>query len=103
EELVIGYDKNNNAYFINRKRSGKIDFQNDFAAKHFAPRIAGGNGMNMSIILDESSVELFADDGLSVMTEIFFPGHPYNHIQIKTTRPVPFKKLEYAILKRIWP
>ena len=38
EELVIGYDKKQNQYFIDRTKSGKTDFQKDFAARHFAPR-----------------------------------------------------------------
>ena len=72
EKLIIGYDKKLNQYFIDRTSSGKVDFQKEFAAKHSAPRLTGNQKMNISIILDESSAELFADDGLTVMTEIFF-------------------------------
>jgi len=31
----------------------------------------------LSILLDKTSIELFADDGLTVMTALFFPKHPY--------------------------
>ena len=103
EKLTIGFDKTLNQYFIDRTASGKVDFQKEFAAKHSAPRIADNQKMNISIILDESSAELFADDGLTVMTEIFFPGKPYSQIHIKTNDRVLFKKLEYIELKSIWP
>ena len=56
----------------------------------------------MSIIIDKSSVELFADDGLSVMTAIFFPDQSYNHVQIKTDKNVLFKKIQYISMASIW-
>jgi fructan beta-fructosidase len=59
--------------------------------------------MNLTIILDESSAELFADDGLTVMTEIFFPSKPYNQVHIQTQGRAVFKKIEYAALQSIWP
>ncbi len=76
EEVVIGYDKNNRQYFIDRTRSGRVDFQKDFAARHVAPRLAGTSKMDVTMIIDASSVELFADNGLTVMTAIFFSNHP---------------------------
>jgi fructan beta-fructosidase len=103
EKLIIGYDKKLNQYFVDRTSSGKVDFQKEFAAKHSAPRIADNKKMNISIILDVSCAELFADDGLTVMTEIFFPGKPYNQIHIDTIDSVLFKKIEYIALKSIWP
>ncbi len=83
QKLIIGYDKKSNQYFIDRTSSGKVDFQKDFAAKHTAPRMTDNQQMNISIILDESSAELFADDGLTVMTEIFFPDTPYSEAILK--------------------
>lgn len=102
EKLLIGFDKKMNQYFIDRRRAGKADFHKEFAAKHFALRLSKSSSMNLSIIMDESAVELFADDGLSVMTEIFFPSKPYNQIQIETNESVVFKKIEYIELKSIW-
>lgn len=103
EKIIIGFDKKNNQYFIDRSGSGKTDFKNGFAAKHVAPRLTNTPGMKLSIILDESSAELFADDGLTVMTEIFFPATPYNQGHILTNEPVLFKKIIYTPLKSIWP
>ena len=103
EELVIGYDKNQNQYFIDRTKSGKTDFQKEFAGRHLAPRFTNNNKMNISLIIDVSSVELFADDGLTVMTEIFFPNQPYNQIHIESPDNIVIKKLEYINLKSIWP
>ena len=102
EKLLIGYDKKTNQYFIDRTASGKVDFQNGFAAKHMAPRLTDNAIINISIIADESSVELFADDGLTLMTEIFFPAKPYNQIHLLSNEKVLVTKLRYTALKRIW-
>lgn len=58
--------------------------------------------MDISLIIDVSSVELFADDGLSVMTEIFFPSKPYNQVNIQSTENISVKKISYVHLRSIW-
>ncbi len=102
EELVIGYDKQQNQFFIDRSKSGKTDFQKDFAAKHVAPRLTDNTKMNMTLIIDVSSIELFADDGLTVMTSVIFPNQPYNKISAQSAENAVIKKLEFVGLKSIW-
>jgi fructan beta-fructosidase len=102
EKLLIGYDKTNNQYFIDRTKSGKTEFQKDFAGKHVAPRLAKSAKINMTLIFDVSSVELFADDGLSVMSELFFPDKPYDKLSVQSTDYMEIEKLEFIGLKSIW-
>ncbi len=99
EDLIIGYDKKQNQYFIDRAKSGKTDFQNEFAARHVAPRLTDNAKMNISLLIDVSSVELFTDDGLTAMTAIFFPNKPYNQFHIQSTGNAVIKSLEYINLK----
>jgi fructan beta-fructosidase len=102
EKLLIGYDKEANQYFIDRTKSGNTNFYKGFAAKHFAPRLSNVKQINLSLVIDESSVELFADDGLTVMTEIFFPSKPFNHIGIQSAENISIESLKYSQLKSIW-
>ena len=102
DELVIGYEKDSNRYFVDRTNSGKTSFQKEFAAKHTAPRFTNSSKMNISLLIDVSSIELFADNGLTVMTEIFFPTKPYTKIQVESTDSAVIKKMEYVSLKSIW-
>jgi fructan beta-fructosidase len=102
EKLVIGFDKKENRFFIDRTHSGKTDFEKDFAAVHSAPRFTDNSKMNISLIVDVSSVELFADDGLTVMTEIFFPNKPFDRIHLESTGNILIKQVEYSKLKAIW-
>lgn len=91
-ELVIGYDKTANAYFIDRTRSGKSDFDTSFAGRHTAPRLSIAPTMQLTLLIDKASVELFADGGLSVMTDIFFPDAPLNQLKIKSTTSLLIKE-----------
>ncbi len=102
EELVIGYDKKQNQYFIDRSKSGKTDFHKEFAAKHVASRLTDKAKMDLTLVIDVSSVELFADGGLTVMTSIFFPNSPYNRMHVQSDGGILLKKLEFIGLKSIW-
>ncbi|MEP6596432.1 MAG: glycoside hydrolase family 32 protein [Ginsengibacter sp.] len=102
EEIMVGYDKKQNRYFIDRTKSGKIDFQKDFAGKHTAPKIAQAEDIKISIIADMSSIELFADDGLTVMTETYFPSNPYDKISVQSPGNLSLTKFTYSMLNTIW-
>jgi sucrose-6-phosphate hydrolase SacC (GH32 family) len=49
----------------------------------------------LSILLDKTSIELFADGGRTVMTALFFPTFPYTKWEIKSKEKMPssFMKL----------
>jgi fructan beta-fructosidase len=102
EELIVGYSKEENEYFIDRTKSGKIDFENGFARRYAGPRLSKKNKLDMTLIVDAASVELFADDGLTVMTGIFFPNKVYNKAIIKSPNSFLIKELVYSKMKSIW-
>lgn len=99
EELIIGYDKPSGRYFIDRSAAGKKDFEGGFAKRHWAPRVSGQSKINLRIIADRASVEVFADDGLTVMTDICFPNQPYSHIRLNTEKKARVANIRYAAVK----
>jgi len=86
EKLIIGYDKSKDQYFIDRTKSGKVDFAKNFSRIAYAPRFSKTKESEIGLLIDRSSVELFADRGRTVMTSIFFPSAPYEHIDLKSLR-----------------
>jgi fructan beta-fructosidase len=103
QQLVIGFDQNKNQFFIDRTNSGKVDFEKGFAKTHFAPRFASTKSFNLTLIIDNASVELFADNGLTVMTEIFFPDETYTNINVQSKNDFKISALTFNKLKSIWP
>ena len=102
EKVIVGYDNTTNNYYVDRTRSGNVSFQKGFAGKHSAPRLTNHDNMELTLMIDIASVELFADNGLSVMTEIFFPAEPLTEIRIQSPDNFKIKRLEYSKLKSIW-
>lgn len=99
DELLIGYNKAANEYFIDRSKSGSIDFETGFAKRHAAPRIQANKNINLKLLVDVASVELFADDGLTVMTDVFFPQEPFTAITIRSEKGVLVKKIQYTTVR----
>jgi Beta-fructosidases (levanase/invertase) len=89
ETLVLTLDADNNQFILDRRKSGKVDFQEDFGNKiHIAPlQLLDGDDLELKILLDQSSIEVFINDGLLVMTEQIFPNEPYNSITIQNKDP----------------
>ncbi|GAB3880495.1 glycoside hydrolase family 32 protein [Spirosoma agri] len=98
-ELVIGYDKSTNTYYIDRSRSGKVEFEKGFGERHTAPRLSTDATISLTLLADVASVELFADKGLTVMTDIFFPDKPMNKLFVKSATGVSITTLTYTKLK----
>ena len=98
EELVIGYDKKANQYFIDRSKAGKVAFNPKFAGRHTSPRFATAAQTDLTLLFDASSVELFADHGLTVMSELFFPTEVMNTMKLRSTSGFAVQELTYANL-----
>ena len=84
EKLIVGYHADKKQFYIDRTKAGVSNFNKGFAAVAVAPRLSNTTNMDLSILLDKTSIELFADGGLNVMTALFFPVHPYTKWEIKS-------------------
>lgn len=84
EIYSIGFDANTNNFFSDRNFAGKKDFSPDFAEKFsLAPRKTSDRQLSLHLFFDVASAELFADGGLTNMTEIFFPNEDFNGLIIE--------------------
>jgi fructan beta-fructosidase len=74
ETFRVGYDAVSKSFYTDRTKAGKNDFSKEFAnGKHTAPRTSMSSKLKLHLIFDNSSVEMFADDGEIAMTDTFFP------------------------------
>lgn len=100
----IGYDADKQAYFSDRTKSGDLSFSEKFAPTiHYAPKQMEGVLINMHLIFDVSSAELIADDGLTAITDIFFPSEDFTTIRFfKEEEGMGIQRLEVYPLEGIW-
>lgn len=82
EETVIGYDSAELELFVDRTNSGLTNFHPDFAAKHRAPLAPSDNRVRMSIYMDWSSIEVFGNDGTTVISDTIFPAPESNGLEL---------------------
>ena len=87
EELLIGFDAKQDQYYIDRSKSGNTAFHADFPIRSFAPRFSLSDTVKLSVVLDRSSVELFGDNGLTIMTAIYFPSAPFTKAELISDKP----------------
>ncbi len=73
EFTEIGYDREPGVVYVDRRKSGIVDFHKAFAGRHEAPvRLTDGK-ITLQIIVDRSSIEVFAGDGEAVISDRIFP------------------------------
>jgi fructan beta-fructosidase len=89
EKLIVGYHADKKQFYIDRTNAGVSNFNPGFAAVAVAPRLSFTMNMDLSILLDKTSIELFADGGRTVMTALFFPTFPYTKWEIKSKEKMP--------------
>lgn len=71
---VIGYDSRREEIFVDRTHSGLVAFSPHFPARTAAPLARRDRDkVTFDILVDRNSIEVFADDGRVVLTNLVFP------------------------------
>lgn len=75
--IRFGINKKEKFFFIDRAKSGDTTFSDVFANQiSKAPFKKDFDKMDIQVLIDKTSIEVFYDNGNTVMTEIFFPEKP---------------------------
>jgi fructan beta-fructosidase len=104
QETVIGYDAAAGQVYIDRTKSGVVDFSPDFPGVQRAPLAAHHGRVTLHILVDWSSVEVFADDGTPVLTDQIFPDPASDGLAVFATGgTATLQSLRVWQLASIWP
>jgi sucrose-6-phosphate hydrolase SacC (GH32 family) len=83
QQTVIGYDTKTQELYVDRRRSGDVTFHPQFPSVSRAPLRLPPNGeLTLRILIDNSSVEVFADNGQRVITDQVFPRASSDRVQL---------------------
>lgn len=102
EHIDVGYSVPQQQLFIDRTQAGKTNFEPRFAGKHVAPLSLEDGKLNLHIFLDVASVEVFANNGKLVMTEIFFPTEDFTNVSILSKGTSRLQESRAFALKSSW-
>ncbi|MBI2690210.1 MAG: glycoside hydrolase family 32 protein [Acidobacteria bacterium] len=102
EETLIGVTQNPPEVFVDRTKSGNISFHEKFTGIHAAP-LRAGNTVRLHVFVDWSSVEVFANDGETVLSERIFPSPGSQGIELFAEGGhATVRSLQLWKLKGIW-
>lgn len=74
QQTVIGYKPNENKLYVDRTQAGDNKFSNDFPGGIQTAPLQLDNGLiHLHILVDHSSVEVFANGGKRVITDDIYP------------------------------
>ena len=103
ETVVFELNPSKKEMFIDRRKSGLINFEDRFADKvHTMPYNPSDKEIDVRIILDWSSIEIFIDNGRYVMTEQIFYTKIYNLLEISSTDQTKINQFNINAIKTIW-
>jgi sucrose-6-phosphate hydrolase SacC (GH32 family) len=72
EQTLVGVDRDRSSVFVDRRNSGLVDFNKHFSCRSDGP-IHIGEIVTLHIFLDKSSVEVFANDGETTVSDRVYP------------------------------
>ncbi|WP_288717257.1 DUF4980 domain-containing protein [Duncaniella muris] len=85
EKVVMIYDAKSDSLSFDRRKSGIVDFCQDFPAVTVSPAYTDGDKVGLRIFIDRSSIEVFGKDGRFAMTNLVFPNSPYSRLSVRAT------------------
>ncbi len=102
QQLVAGYDALQGKLFIDRTKAGLSDFDSTFARIHSmdVPKLV--DQVELQLIVDKSSVEVYFNKGRGVMTDLCFPDAGWNTLRFSTPAGKAGISLQVKSLKPVW-
>jgi fructan beta-fructosidase len=83
QQTAIGYDTKTQELYLDRRHSGDVSFHPQFASVSRAPlKLPPTGDLKLRILVDNSSVEVFADTGQRVITDQVFPSASSDRVQL---------------------
>lgn len=87
DSIKFGVNNNEKEFFLDRTKSGNLSFSDKFAPNISIAIIKEEyKSIDVRVLLDKTSIEIFYNNGKTVMTEIFFPQKPLEIFSVKSKK-----------------
>ncbi|MEZ4859578.1 MAG: glycoside hydrolase family 32 protein [Flavobacteriaceae bacterium] len=103
EKIVLSFQPYEGKITFDRTNSGIIDFKESFGKEiQSQPYFPLEKEVEVRVVIDQSSVEIFIDKGAYVFTNQIFPKAPYTNLEISSSETLEIKSLNIHKIKSIW-
>lgn len=82
EEVIVGIASTPLEVFVDRRHSRKTPFHAAYPGRHAGPVAWRDGTITLRILFDRSVVEVFANDGETVVTDRVFPTQPLDRLEL---------------------
>ena len=80
EEVIVGVTSNRPEVFVDRRNSRMTPVHREYPGRHAGPVRWRDGRLSLRVLFDRSVVEVFANDGETVVTDRVFPTQPLDRI-----------------------
>ena len=100
EDMVtVRYAAAGETLVLDRRQAGVVDFHDAFPGRHAAPYAPADGALELQLLVDRASLELFTGDGRLSMTECIFPRGPLHTLEIVSNdAPVTITQMRIVAL-----
>ncbi|TDQ33304.1 glycoside hydrolase family 32 protein [Zeaxanthinibacter enoshimensis] len=105
EKVELVMDGESGMFSLDRSASGQTDFKEGFGAVQQMPVHGLPEGeVEVRVLVDRSSVEVFINKGQYVMTAQLFPNEDYNLLYVNNNASGPLKLEQFSLnpVQRVW-
>jgi sucrose-6-phosphate hydrolase SacC (GH32 family) len=103
-DLYVSFDRNKTSTFEMNIRGQILSYEKGFFNyKDLSLPTLNENKVNVRILLDRTTIEIFADDGFSVLSNYAVSDSENTQISVLSDKKLVFDKFEINKLDSIWP
>jgi sucrose-6-phosphate hydrolase SacC (GH32 family) len=103
EAVIVGVTTNPLELFVDRRSSRAPSFHKDYPQRHAGPVRWRNNTIALRVLFDRSMLEVFANDGESVMTERVYPKKPFERIELLPVSRAASAHARVWEMRSVWP
>ena len=82
EAVDVGVSREPLELFVDRRRSRATAFHEEYPGRHASPVRWRDDKIQLRVLFDRSVIEVFANDGESIITDRVYPTQPLDHIEL---------------------
>lgn len=96
---IVTVDGTQGTLGFDRRQLGQTDFSPKFPGVHTAPLRQAGDKVTVRMLIDRSSIEIFANEGESVVSDLFFTNPGTVGLDFESAA---IRQIKASVLKPIW-
>jgi sucrose-6-phosphate hydrolase SacC (GH32 family) len=102
EQVTIGVAGEPPELFVDRRRSRATPFHEAYPGRHAGPVRWREDRVTLRILFDRTTLEVFANDGETVISERVYPTRPFERLEVVTGRGVIADGVAVWELRSVW-